>query len=183
MTLADLQRGRDEAAAREQSRAIAEGMPPYLTLPGETFDAEAAWLMMTYLAPFVRIECADIVARYARASMDVSDGLAADAAKMAEASNVALQIEIGAIPLAIPALRWVQTGGDVRQLIVGGDDYVVLFTAPPDARAALAEADPDGALRLSRIGRVVEGQGVTFVDVGGDAIAFGARGYVHRLGC
>jgi thiamine-monophosphate kinase len=58
------------------------------------------------------------------AMMDVSDGLLLDAARMARASDLSFAIDSTAVPLAVPehrraeALRW-------------GDDYQLLFTAPP----------------------------------------------------
>lgn len=183
MTLDELRRGRDEAAALAESRAMAPQMPDYLKLPNEDFDAEAAWLMSTYLAPFVRTECAPIIASFASASMDVSDGLVADAQKLAAASKVALRIEANDIPFSIPAQRWCQTGGDFRKLVTGGDDYVVLFTAPPEAREYLLAAEKGIALRLTRIGAVETGEGVRLVDRSGAAIPIPDAGYSHRLGC
>ncbi len=180
--LDELRRDRVEEIARMESEAAAPHMPDYLKLAGEEFDAEAAWLMSLYLAPFVQPECAPIVARFAGASMDVSDGLVADAHKMAAASGVALRIEANEIPFSIPAQRWLQTGGDFRKLVTGGDDYVVLFTAPESARAALVAADGGAALRLTRIGVVEEGAGVTLVDREGAAIPIPDTGYTHRLG-
>jgi thiamine-monophosphate kinase len=181
MKLDEIRRGRVEEVARLESEAAAPHMPAYLTLPGEAFDAEAAWLMSLYLAPFVRLECAPIVARFARASMDVSDGLVADARKLAAASGVSLRIEANEIPFSIPAQRWFETGGDFRKLVTGGDDYVVLFTASPDAREELL-ASEGVALRLSRIGAVEPGEGVTLVDRQGVPIPIPDAGYSHKLG-
>jgi thiamine-monophosphate kinase len=45
MPLAELKRGRDEAVALAESSALKGEMPDFLTLPGEAFAAEAAWLM------------------------------------------------------------------------------------------------------------------------------------------
>lgn len=180
--LEEIRRGRDEVAAQMESEAASPHMPDYLRLPGEKFDAEAAWLMSLYLAPFVRTECAPIVAKFARASMDVSDGLVADATKLAAASGVALKIEANEIPFSIPAQRWFETGGDFRKLVTGGDDYVVLFTASPGDRAAMLEAENGAALRLTRIGVAEAGEGVTLVDRQGAAIPIPHPGYSHRLG-
>jgi len=182
MQIEELTRGRDEQEARAQSEAMAGQTPDYLTLPAKPFDAEAAWLMSTYFAPFVRPECADIVARYANASMDISDGLVGDAAKLAAASGVALKIEANAIPFSIPAERWAFSGGDFRKLITGGDDYVVLFTAPAGARGALEATPGAGALRLTRIGAAEAGEGVQVVNRQGDLIPIPAPSYSHRLG-
>lgn len=182
MKLDEIRRGRDEHIAGMESEAAAPHMPPYLTLPGEKFDAEAAWLMTIYLAPFVRTECGPIVAQFASASMDISDGLVADAQKLAVASGVALRIEASEIPFSIPAQRWAETGGDFRKLVTGGDDYVVLFTAAASVRDELQTSEKGAALRLSRIGVVEAGEGVTLVDRQGIPISIPDPGYSHKLG-
>jgi thiamine-monophosphate kinase len=182
MKLDEIRRGRDETAARAESAALACQMPDYLRLRDEDFDAEAAWLMSVYLAPFVRTECAPIVARFAGASMDVSDGLIADAAKLAAASGVALRIDADEVPLSIPAQRWVETGGDLVSLLTGGDDYVVLFTAAPERRDELLAADNSMALRLTRIGRVEAGSGVEAAGRDGAPLRIPNEGYAHKLG-
>lgn len=183
LDLARLRQGRNEQQAAADSRALALDMPDYLKLPNEDFDAEAAWLMTAYLAPFVRPECASIISKFASASMDVSDGLIADAGKLAAASGLAIRIDINAAPFSIPAERWAFTGGDVRKLLTGGDDYVVLFTAPPELRGAIEAAEGSQALRLARIGRTEAGRGVTVVDGKGHTISIPDQGYSHKLGC
>ncbi len=182
MKLDEIRRDRDEALASAESEAMAGDVPQYLTLPGESFDAEAAWLMSTYLAPFVRADCAEVVAAFACASMDVSDGLVADASKLAAASGVAMRIEANAIPFSIPGERWALSGGDFRKLITGGDDYVTLFTAETSARGALESAAWAGPLRLSRIGAVEAGEGVRVVNRQGDEIPIPKLGFTHMLG-
>ena len=182
LKLDDLKRGRESFVSPSDEEALRYATPDYLTLPGEEFDAEAAWLMSAYLAPFVRMEAAAIVARFARASMDVSDGLVGDAAKLAAASGVAIKIEANSIPFSIPAERWALGGGDFRKLITGGDDYVVLFTAAEADREAIAAMDADGALRLTRIGRVDAGAGVVVLDASGRAVPIEAASYSHKLG-
>jgi thiamine-monophosphate kinase len=182
MSLADIRRGRDEAQAQADSRAMAGEMPDYMKLTGEDFDLDAAWLMSTYLSPFVRPECAELVARFANASMDVSDGLVSDARKLATASGVAIKIAANQIPFSIPAQRWAFTGGDFRKLITGGDDYVVLFTAPASLRETIAAAEGDRALRLSRIGWVEEGAGVAVLDLNNEPVPLPVDGFAHKLG-
>ncbi len=182
LTLDRLRQGRDDMQVQMDSRSLARDMPDYLKLPGEDFDAEAGWLMTAYLAPFVRPESAIIVSKFASASMDISDGLVADAGKLAAASGVALRLEVNAVPLSIAAERWAFTGGNVWDLITGGDDYVVLFTAPPELRGAIESAEVGQALRLARIGAVEAGSGVTVVNRKGEPLAIPATGYSHRLG-
>ena len=69
------------------------------------------------------------------AMMDLSDGLAADAPRIARASGVSLHITASALPVhpALPADE------AVHYALVGGDDYELLFTAPTTSRDAIAQ--------------------------------------------
>ena len=59
----------------------------------------------------------------ATAMMDVSDGLALDAGRMADASGVSLSLDGAAL------------GADARAALAGGEDHALLATFPPDALA------------------------------------------------
>jgi thiamine-monophosphate kinase len=62
----------------------------------------------------------------ASAAMDLSDGLSLDLARLCAASRVAAEIDAAALPLA--------PGATLEQALDGGEDYELLFTAPPTAR-------------------------------------------------
>src|SRR5574337_1127766 len=71
------------------------------------------------------------------AMLDVSDGLLGDLGHILEQSAVGALVDEAALPLA-PLLA---SGADAalarRCLLSGGDDYELLFTAPPDHREAV----------------------------------------------
>ncbi len=138
-----------------------------------------AFLTERYQTPSPRTAFAPAIGRFAHAAMDVSDGLLGDAAKIAAASGVALSLDPAAIPLSAAATAWLAAQADhaaaLGRLAAGGDDYEILFTAASLSRAALLEAADDVGLRLSRIGTVKTGAGVTAGDLR-------VAAHVHRLG-
>ena len=92
----------------------------------------------------------------ASAAIDVSDGLLADLAHIAERSEVAAEVFAARLP-PLP------DGADAhlaRELqLAGGDDYEIVFSARPGKRQELAELAATLALPLWRIGHIVAGQG------------------------
>jgi thiamine-monophosphate kinase len=113
--------------------------------------------------------------------VDLSDGLADGAARIAEASGVGIELEAARLPLHEDTVTAAaRLGHDpVREALSGGDDYELLFTASPKRagalRGALREA---GDLRVTRIGTVTRGPGMTVVYADGRREAL-AGGYEH----
>lgn len=129
----------------------------------------AAALLAAHRQPSVCYGAAALLAEcHANSMIDVSDGLAGDAAQLAAESRVALQISLAALtidePLQVAARR---LGVDpLAWVLGGGDDHAFLVTLA-DADAALAtrrigELAP--ACPVRRIGRVLAGTGVHWTD-------------------
>ncbi len=126
-----------------------------------------------------------IAAGLATAALDVSDGLVADLGHIAAGAGLAAEIEFAAVPLSAAARSALDSDGALREAILcGGDDYELLFTAPPGAAVAVAALAVDLALPLTRIGRMapstgVAGTGVRVVDEAGVPIALEKAGWSH----
>jgi thiamine-monophosphate kinase len=72
---------------------------------------------------------------WVRAAIDVSDGLAADLGHLCDAGGVGAALESEAIPMSEALITWCrQMGRDpLDRALGGGEDYVLLFAAPPDS--------------------------------------------------
>lgn len=81
------------------------------------------------------------------AAMDLSDGLARDLARLCAASGAGAEIDPDALPGDGP-LPW---------KTAFGDDYELLFAAPPAARNALLSLAQMHTTRLARVGRLTGG--------------------------
>jgi thiamine-monophosphate kinase len=129
-----------------------------------------AALIARHARPLPRLaEGRALAAAGVHAMIDLSDGLARDAAAIAQRSGVAIEIELGALPLQ-PGVE------DARAGASGGEDYELCFCAPPEQREQLAAAVSE----LHWVGRVLAGSGVRFLDAAGQPVAL--DGYEHRLG-
>jgi thiamine-monophosphate kinase len=115
-----------------------------------------------------------------RTAMDISDGLADDLSKLCKASGVAARIFADQVPIH-PLLRLAFPDRCLELALGGGEDYLLLFTAPPALMALVMPRLPQGA---AVIGEILAGQPgqVELVDPAGVTHPAGASGWDHFTG-
>ncbi|MEW4467968.1 thiamine-phosphate kinase [Parasphingorhabdus sp. JC815] len=96
---------------------------------GETSKA----LLKAYNRPDPKLDEGRALSSLVSAMMDISDGLLLDAARIAKASEVNLEIDLERIPLS-SAFKTVFGDGENARMsaATGGDDYQLLLTARPE---------------------------------------------------
>jgi thiamine-monophosphate kinase len=109
------------------------------------------------------------------AMIDVSDGLSTDLEHLCKESHVGAEIEAGAIPLARVGQRKQQEVA-LELALHGGDDYELLFTSSQIVPARVA------GVRVTRIGRITQANGMRLLDAEGRPRKLEARGWGHFRG-
>jgi thiamine-monophosphate kinase len=144
-------------------------------------SVDRAYLADRYRIPQPRNAMAPAIAAHATAALDISDGFAADCGHLCRACGLDAEIRVRDLPVSAAVSRILSSTPDLwSSVLAGGDDYEVLFAAPPEAAAALSIVASACRVRLSRIGSLVAGQGrATLLDQADAPITLDRLGWTH----
>lgn len=139
-------------------------------------------LVSRYRLPQPRVSSGVALRRVVHGAIDISDGLLADAAHLAAASGIAIELAVEAIPHSDAAKQAIRHDPALRdRALAGGDDYELLVTlAPDDVACALAIAERCG-VPLAPIGRCRRGSGLTLLDEQGARLEIADTGWRHSV--
>lgn len=122
--------------------------------PSSLFDErELASLQRALDRPEPRIALGLALRGLAHSALDVSDGLAGDLLHILERSGMGARIDVDAVPRS-DAVRKLPLDAQRQCTLAGGDDYELIFTAPPGAREAIADAGARANVAVTRIGTI-----------------------------
>ncbi len=137
-----------------------------VSVPAPVFDAARARMEL----PVPRVALGQALRGIATAAIDVSDGLLGDLGHVLRQSSVGAVVEVeAAMPLMV-AGDHVSAEQRLEWVLAGGDDYELVFTAPPALRDAVQAAAISAATRVTRIGRIEAELGVRLLDPHGQRL-------------
>lgn len=152
------------------ARLALQAMQGQLSLPPALLKATRQRLE----EPRPRIALGMALRGLASAAMDLSDGLVGDLGHLLQASQVGATLNTEAVLDRMAARThddWAIAGVSHTQalqcVLSGGDDYELLFTAPPTARKALLAAAQTSATPVCCIGRIDAQPGLRLIDAAG----------------
>jgi thiamine-monophosphate kinase len=142
-----------------------------VSLGADAFDAVRARMEL----PTPRNALGVALQGLASSAIDLSDGLVGDLGHVLQRSGVGATLWADALPLS-PVLAALPLALRRDCALAGGDDYELLFSAPPGRQAALHEAARTAGCAVTCIGRIDAQAGLRIVDAHGAPLAqrFGA---------
>ena len=126
----------------------------------------------------------------ATAAADVSDGLVGDLGHILGSSGVGAEIDLNAA-IKLIAANVEDTGTEdqlgfkisktriLNYILNGGDDYELVFTAPPTQRTAVRAAGVDTKTPVTRIGSIVAKAGLRLRDGKGKLSKYTSKSFNH----
>ncbi len=114
----------------------------------------------------------------AHSAVDVSDGLWGDLGHVLARSGVGASIEETALPRS-KVMRKQAPHIQQRCLLAGGDDYELLFTAPPHQTQAVARAAQETGVSVTRIGQIEAEPGLRLLGYDKRAVPTGWAAFDH----
>ena len=161
--------------------AIGDGWLGLAASKGEIADVHGR-LARRYRLPTPLLALREALRAHARAAADVSDGLLADAGHIAEASGLALSLDIERFPVSPEGDAWCAARPDPHAarlaLAGGGDDYAIVCAVDPAEELVFTGAVRALGLPAERAGAFAVGEGLE-VTAGGAKIAAPRLGWRH----
>jgi thiamine-monophosphate kinase len=176
LTVTALGAGPEETLVRRSGARVGDMLMVTGDLGGSLLGKHVAFLPRLTEAKWLRSQ-AEL-----HAMIDVSDGLAADAAHVAEESGVAIELWEEAVPISSDARKAAETSGKapLEHALNDGEDYELLFTVSSRDAERLMRL-PDPPVRVSCIGEVVAGTGLFIRRRCAERRTLAPEGWVHRF--
>ena len=159
------------------ARLALEAFRGHVALAGADFEA----VRRAMEQPQPRVALGLGLRGLASAAIDLSDGLVGDLGHVLRRSGVGATVDTDQLPIS-PALARQPRSLQLECALAGGDDYELLFTAPPAADAQVLAAAAAAGVGVRCIGRIDAAAGLRLIDGHGRPLALVVRGFDHFAG-
>lgn len=179
----------DGPVMRRHGAQVGDGIYVSGTLGGAAFALHqlqqnlpiSAELANRYHCPEPRLALGAALRGIATSGLDGSDGLLADITQLVTANAVGATVYRDALPLQETLRAVIATDETAWHFALsGGDDYELIFTAPPSAHAALQTLARTLDLPITRIGEITAGSALCLLDSDRNKLPILTRGWEHR---
>lgn len=134
---------------------------------------------MRLYEPTPRVALGQALRGMATAAIDISDGLLADLGHICRLSGVGATVELASIPVSAIGAKHIGSEEGRNIVVAGGDDYELCFTTHPNSRESIQDLTKMLDVRLTRVGQIKRGKGVSLLGLDGKAAKIDGRGYDH----
>ena len=136
-----------------------------------------------YYKPELPLNLTKYLLKFANSSIDVSDGLIDDLAKMINRQSLSFHLFENKIPVSNKLSNLIKKQRlNKINLISNGDDYQVLFTADINKARIIQKASKTTGIKITKIGKIVSGKDKSSIfDEKGKQIQAKSKGYIHRF--
>jgi len=141
------------------------------------------YFVKKYFKPEIQIKLTKELIKFANSSIDLSDGLIDDLAKMINKQKFSYQLWEEKIPLSKHLLNYLKKNNLKKSnFISNGDDYQILFTAGSDKSRIIKSTSKKLGIKISKIGKIIlNNKKSSIITKKGKYLLIKNSGYKHQF--
>ena len=141
------------------------------------------YFVKNYFKPEIQIKLTKELIKFANSSIDLSDGLIDDLAKMINKQKLSYQLWEEKIPLSKHLLNYLKKNNLKKSnFISNGDDYQILFTAGSDKSRIIQSTSRKLGIKITKIGKIIlNNKKSSIISKKGKYLLIKNSGYKHQF--
>ena len=141
------------------------------------------YFVKNYFKPEIQIKLTKELIKFANSSIDLSDGLIDDLAKMINKQKLSYQLWEEKIPLSKHLLNYLKKNNLKKSnFISNGDDYQILFTAGSDKSRIIQSTTKKLGIKITKIGKIIlNNKKSSIISKKGKYLLIKNSGYKHQF--
>jgi len=141
------------------------------------------YFVKNYFKPEIQIKLTKELIKFANSSIDLSDGLIDDLAKMINKQKLSYQLWEEKIPLSKHLRNYLEKNNLKKSnFISNGDDYQILFTAASDKSRIIQNTSKKLGIKITKIGKIIlNNKKSSIITKKGKYLLIKNSGYKHQF--